>query len=53
VGSTPCGKTFTPGDVNESVTKQAASKTDSLFITFHYHRAAKAVCVQPYIKILK
>jgi hypothetical protein len=43
-------KTFTPGGVIESVTKQAASKIDRLFITFHYHRAAKAVCVQPYIK---
>jgi hypothetical protein len=48
--STPCGKTFAPGGVIESVTKQAASKIDSLFIIFHYHRTAKAVCVQLYIK---
>jgi hypothetical protein len=53
VVSTPCGKTFALGGVIESVTKQAASKIDSLFITFHYHRAAKVVCVQPYIKNFK
>jgi hypothetical protein len=53
VVSTPNGKTFAPGNVIESVTKQAASKIDSLFITFHYHRAAKAVCVQPYITDFK
>jgi hypothetical protein len=53
VVSTPCGKTFAPGGVIEAVTKQAASKIDSLFITFHYHRPAKAVCVQPYITDFK
>jgi hypothetical protein len=47
VVSTPCGVTFpVNGDIS-SVTKQAASKIDSLFIIFHYHRVAKAVCVQP------
>jgi hypothetical protein len=50
VVSTPCGKTFAPGGTIASITKQAASKIDSLFITFHYHRAAKAVCIQPHIK---
>jgi hypothetical protein len=50
VVSTPCSKTFGPGGVIESLTKQAASKIDSLFIKFHYHRAANTVCVQPYIK---
>jgi hypothetical protein len=48
--STPCGKSFTPGGTISLVTKQAASKIDSLFITFHYHRGAKAICIQPYIK---
>ena len=60
VVSTPSGETFTtPGvalaaDVAiSSVTKQAASKIDSLFITFHPTRSSKAICVQPYIKGFK
>jgi hypothetical protein len=59
VVSTPSGETFgNPGVANadiaiSSVTKQAASKIDSLFITFHPSRSAKAICVQPYIKNFK
>jgi hypothetical protein len=53
VASTPCGKTFAPGGVIESVTKQAASKSYCLFIIFHYHGADKAVCIQPYIRDFK
>jgi hypothetical protein len=53
VVSTPCWKTFAPGAGIESVTKQAASKIDSLLIAFHYHFPAKAVCVQPYITDFK
>jgi hypothetical protein len=53
VVSTLCGKAFTvPGDI-ASVTKQAANKIDSLFITFHYHQMAKAVCIQPFIENFK
>jgi hypothetical protein len=53
VVSTLCEKTFTfPGDI-VSVTKQATRKIDSLFITFHYHRSAKAICIQPYITNFK
>jgi hypothetical protein len=55
VVSTPSGETFTnPGvamasDVEiSSATKQAASKIDSFFITFHPTRSAKAICIQPY-----
>jgi hypothetical protein len=57
--STPSGETFANPGINNadvpisSVTKQAASKIDSLFITFHPSRSAKAICVQPYIKNFK
>ena len=37
----------------ESTTKQAATKIDSLFITFHTSDRAKAICVQPYIRDFK
>jgi hypothetical protein len=53
VVSTPCGGTF-PGNGDISpITKQAASKIDSLFITFHYHLVVKAICVQSYIEDFK
>jgi hypothetical protein len=59
--STPCGETFgaptyapagVPGSTN-SVTKQSASKIDSLFITFHANRKAKAIFIQPFIQNCK
>jgi hypothetical protein len=56
--STPCGETFNnsaagvPCYIN-SVTKQGASKIDSLFIKFFNHRNAKAICIQPYIRDFK
>jgi hypothetical protein len=56
--STPCGETFTgpaagvPGPII-SVTKQSASQIDSLFITFHTDRRAKAICIQPFIENFK
>jgi hypothetical protein len=53
VVSTPCGKTFAQVDDITSVTKQAGSKIDSLFITFHYHPMAKAICIQPCIENFK
>jgi hypothetical protein len=53
VVSTPCGKTFVQAGDISSVTKQAARKIDSLFITFYYHPSAKAVCIKPYIENFK
>jgi hypothetical protein len=53
VVSTPCGKTFALGGVTKSLTIQAASKIDSLFIPFYYHRAAKAVVFNLISRILK
>jgi hypothetical protein len=59
VASTPSRETFgNPRVANadvaiSSVTKQTASKIDSLFITFHPSRSAKAICVPPYIKNFK
>jgi hypothetical protein len=57
VVNTPSGETFTNLEVAlasnvgiSSVTKQAASKIDRLFITFHPTRSANAIYVQPYIK---
>jgi hypothetical protein len=59
VVSIPSGETFgNPGGANadvaiSSVTKQATSKIDSLFITFHPSRSVNTICVQPYIKNFK
>jgi hypothetical protein len=53
VVSTHCGNTFANAGNISSVTKQAARKIDSLFITFHNHSSAKAVCIQSFIENFK
>jgi hypothetical protein len=46
------GASDVPGPIT-SVTKQSASWIDSLFITFHTHRNAKAICIQLFIEKFK
>jgi hypothetical protein len=60
VVNTPSGETFTTlgaallaNVAMSSVTKQAARKIDSLFITFHPTRHSQEICFQPYIKNFK
>jgi hypothetical protein len=48
------GTVVLPNEVDmNSTTKQACTKIDSVFITFHPHEQYKAICMQPYIKDFK